>query len=319
MKKLFLVLALSVLFISPSMAIITPSISFLSADQIMSNVLPQGKVDISAKLEYWNANEEYLGNTDLVMEPIAKNHLKVYALDVPVRVSYGLTDNLSLRLSAQFVQETHVWADYTPHVYQGYGLGDSKIEMLYQFTKETAGIPSIALNLGADILSGVNYINMPKASSDTSLPTGLFAPNYYISGIFGKKLGAWDGKAMIGYILAGADKYGSHIWQVANKIIYSICMSTSTGGGIEYGAELSGMFGGENIDDYPGSDVTIQTETTITKISVTPFVTFRQSDNLSYKACVEVPLSMKATTSSANLDLYQYRGLSISLGIDWVI
>lgn len=319
MKKALVFVVFFSMFALPSMAILSPSISFLSDDQIMSTVLPQGKVDISAKIEYWNPNEEYLGNTDLIMEPIASNHLNLTAIDVPLRVSYGLTDNVSLRLSAQFVKYSHIWSDVAPYDYEGYGLGDSKIEVLYQLREETANDPSIAVNLGADILTGVNYINMPKNNSDTTLPTGLYAPSYYLSGIFGKKYGAWDGKAMIGYIMPGPDKYGSHAWIPANELIYSICMSTVAGGGIEYGGELSGMFAGENIDDYPGSDTTTQGRTPITKVSVTPFIIYRQSDSLSYKAGIEIPLAMRGTTSSADLDMYMYRGVGLAIGVDWAI
>jgi len=320
MKKLLVVFALSLFITAPSMAIVSPSISFLSADQIMSKVLPQGKIDVSAKIEYWNPNEEYLGNTDLFMEPIANDHLTFTVLSIPLRISYGVTDNMSLRFSTQYVKYSMVETDISPSNWEGSGLGDSKIEMLYQVAKETANNPSIAVNVGADILSGVNYIELPKNASDTSLATGTYAPRYYLSGIFGKKYGVWDGMAMIGYIMQDADRFGRDAWIPANEIIYSVCMSTTAGGGLKYGGELSGIFAGENINDYTGlTDNTVQGRTPITKVSVTPFVTYQQSEDISYKACLEIPLSMRGTTSSTNMDMYRYRGINISLGVNWAI
>ena len=331
MKKFLTVLALGLILASPSLAIVSPSISFLSGDQIMSQVLPQGKINVSANLEYWNPNEitgamipisgtAYDDTT--TMMPIAADQLTSTLVNIPIRVSYGLTDNISLRFSTQYIKISDTWTNGAPYYYEGSGLGDSKIEMLYLAAKETADMPSAAVNIGADILSGKSANSLPNNKSDTSLPTGLNTARYYLSGIFGKTFGAWDAKAMLGGIWESTDTFGSNDRIYAPEVICSVCMAT-TAGAWGYGGELSGLFAGENIDDYVPSAPTSVTDrqdlTPISKISVTPFVSYKMSDNLTYKANIELPLATKGNNSAADMTLYSFKGPNVSIGVDWTI
>jgi hypothetical protein len=316
MKKYLFLALFSIMLLSPVFAIVSPSISFLSDDMILSQVLQQGKIDVIAKLQYWNPQEVYRGNTDYVMEPITKSHLSVTDWSIPVMVSYGITDKASARVTVQYIKRSMIYTDYSPFDYEGYGLGDSKLEFLYKLSDETADKCGIALNVGTDILTGRNYINSPKFTSDTSLDTGDYAPKYYFSAIFDKKYNECKGTAMVGIIGQPSDKYGTGSWIPANEFICSLMMSKSAGNGIEYGGELSGLFAGENIDDYAGASDDTQNRTPIQKISVSPFIKYQQSESVSYKGGIEIPLAMKGTTSGTSLGVYGYRGIGISLGVN---
>jgi len=308
----------------PSFAIIFPGISYLSDDQIMSQLLPKGKVDISAKIEYWSPYEEYIDNTAGAMQPLAANKSSYTLINIPIRVSYGLMKNLSLRFTTQYINRNVSWTDFNGrHLnFIGNGLGDAKIEMLYQIAKETSDKPSIAVNVGADILTGKNYIALPNAASDTSLDTGLWGPSYYLSGIFGKKCGNWNTKAMIGYIFLAANKVGSWTWTMPNQLICSLMMSTKAGNDLEYGGELSAKFSGEENWDIPPVwwiDPDAQGYTPLTRISIAPFVVWNQSADMSIKGMLEIPLAMKGSDSTADLNLNEFRGLNISVGANWRI
>ncbi len=279
-------------------------------------------MDISAKAEYWSAYELYLDNTDCVMEPLYRDRISSFNIfSVPLRVSYGLTDDLSLRFSAQFFQIDEVFFGYARNHQYGYGLGDSKIELLYQFVKESAEGPSIAVNAGADVLTGINYMNLPKADSDTTLATGTYAPNYYLSAIFGKKMDAWNGKAMIGYIVTPIDRRSSSTTiDPADQIICSLLMSTAAGDAVEYGGEISAKFSGEdNRDEKFWIDTFDQDHSPVTRISLSPFIIYRQSEALSWKGVLEVPLATKGTTSWADFGLNRERGINLSIGGELLI
>jgi hypothetical protein len=322
MKRLhFTVISIFILslFVVPSYAIISPGLSYLANDQMMSQVLPSGKFDVSAKAEWWDAYDIYIRNTDLMMEPIHKTNLSYSMLSIPLRLSYGVTDNISLRLSTQFIKWSRVNFG-APHEWIGYGMGDSKVEILYQIARETADAPSMAVNIGADILTGKSDSALPTNGSDTSLATGLYAPNYYLSGIFGKKIGGWNGKAMLGYVVTSPYKMVPlYAIDPSDQIICSLCMSTLAGDAFEYGGEISAKFSGEDNRDTTSTNPSLQENSPITRISVAPFVVFHQSSTLSWKGVLEVPLAMKGNSSYADLGFNQYRGLNISIGAEMTI
>ncbi len=288
--------------------------SYLANDLILSDNLNKGEIDLSAKAEYLTIAEIYIDNSDIMLEPLTKTGISSFTfLVVPLRFSVGLTDNLTARLTAPFVKIEESIRD--DGAFTGYGLGDSKLEFLYMFTKESADLPGIALNIGATMPKGTNINSLGM----NEFPYGTGATDVYVSGILAKKIGEIDSKFLVGYASRGKIKWGTTNIDPGDAIMLSAAGSGMMNKDLEVGAEISGFFTGEDNVDSAGLDTTTQDKSPVTEIRVSPYITQKVGEGMHVKYLVEVPVTTRASLSPSDLILHEMRGVNVSIGFSWLI
>jgi len=292
---------------------------YFSNDFIMSIPLSQSKVQLSAQIEYAYLNEIYTdttGDDDYGFLPTQSSYSGVTATVIPLKVAYGLTDNVSVRLTVPFISWNEDSKDPTLNgpSQRGYGVGDARIEGLYQVAKETDSMPSVGINAGVKVASGKNsrWARYPE------LPQGTGSTDCYISGIFMKKMWGLTGKALLGYYYTGSTPYGGGSVLPGSAIISSIACAVPAGK-MEYGAEIWGSFAGKDlmVPDNSVNYMADYTEDTVMDLS--PYINFKVSDDLTLKAVLDIPINPVGTISWANNTLDNFRGVNLTLGANWMI
>lgn len=308
---LFFASCFILLLVSPAYAVYSHE-GPVSNDFIMSMPLQRSQIQLSAQMEYANFAEIYAGNTDMQMEPITKSLSRATLMVVPFKAAYGVTDDLSLRLTAPFVSFDFV--SKKPPLTQGYGLGDIRIEGVYGLMKETADNPSAAVNVCVKAASGTAFDNRGL----NEMPVGSGSTDWMITGIFGKKLGPIDGKASIGldfqgdYAVSGTDVTPGTLLTLSLAGIYPL-------GDFQYGAELWGDLGPALTLSKPGSSGWLE-DSEWTSINISTFVCYKASPDMMLKAALDVPIGTKATVDDmSDISTRAFRGVNVTLGGSWTI
>ena len=311
---------LSVLFASCLVLFLLASSSYavyshegpVSNDFVLSAPLQRSQVQLSAQMQYANFAEIYAGNTDMQMEPITKVLSRATLLVIPFKASYGVTDNMSLRLTAPFVSFDFVGRK--PPFRQGYGLGDIRIEGVYGILKETADNPSAAVNVCVKAASGTDFDNRGV----NEMPVGSGSTDWMITGIFGKELGPIDGKASIGLDFQGDYSVNGTNVTPGTLLTFSLA-GIYPSGDLQYGAELWGDFGPALTYSRPGDRGWLK-DSEWTSINISPFVCYRASPDMMLKAAIDVPVGTKATSDdSSDVMTRAFRGVNVTIGGSWTI
>ncbi|MCX5726746.1 MAG: hypothetical protein NT030_06195, partial [Candidatus Saganbacteria bacterium] len=198
MKKLFVFAVVCAMLFS----LINASFAagYLSGN-IMSDPLAAGKMDFSQRIDSSIASETLdMGGSAPKWAPIDA-HYSFTNLVLPMMFAFGLTDNISFRTTIPYVS-TNMTNPYGGTL-NGTGLGDIRSEVLFGLLKESAVVPSIAVNLGIKFPTGkfrdlAHITGIDFGGTDyywyPELPTGTGGTDYSLSFILGKKLGPVNGK-----------------------------------------------------------------------------------------------------------------------------
>jgi hypothetical protein len=317
MKRLVVVLVLCAALVSvsvPSFAVYFRE-GYFSNDFIMSKNLSKSQIDLSAQLEYTNLTEIYVNNTGGIFVPAQQVFKQNTLTVVPLKMAYGITNDLSVRITLPLISWQYYMFDH-PAI-NGYGLGDIRMEGLYNISKENGNMPSVAVNAGVKAASGKNW----DLTGKNEYPTGTGSTDLWISGIFTKKLWGLDGKGLVGYYFSGTNPLRGNNFLPGTELLCSASLSCSKGQ-FEYGGELWGSFAGPTKLIVPGAhpdEMVENSETSV--ITFSPYVNYKMSDSFLLKAVVDIPFEMPAPTggSATFLSLDIMRGYTFTIGATWTI
>ncbi|MCX5726745.1 MAG: transporter [Candidatus Saganbacteria bacterium] len=298
MKKLFILFILCVVLFS--LCQISFASSYLDGT-IMSDPLGAGKMDISGKIDCFIGSEVVNLFIDEPEWALLSDALisSVTSLVIPLKFAYGVTDALSLRATLPYVSSS-VNSNGSP--INGSGIGDARLEGLYRFVKESGGMPSIAANLGIKFATG-KY----KGLEANELPVGTGGTDYYLSFIFGKKLGPVNGKALLGYAVMGridtwigTPSPPEAFVDPAEQLLFSLSLAYPVNESFEIGGELWGNSCGQEIIRTTGNEQGLPYSQRL-QAYLSPYIAFMPSPGLSLRAAIDYPLSVPAVREYGNI------------------
>ena len=303
---------------------VTPSFSvnmftgYFSNDSIMTSLLQKGDRSISVNVESFSATEFYTGSHRWASIP--SNGIKAYGwLEIPVRFSLGVMDNLSLRLTVPYISRNSGYyaGGFGDWGYNNQGLGDIRLEGLYQFVKESGSSPSIALNVGVKAASAQNAAN----STVHQMALGTGSTDILISGIFKKDFGSYTGKGLIGYVFTGSVDYGNgFVDKPGDAIICSAACERPINPDMSIGGELWGYFAPkDNYKNTSSGDSGIADGTDVSDITLSPYVNYQLNKDVKLRGSIEIPIINVGTYSVANMELWGYKGVNITFGATWAL
>ena len=311
MKKiLLLVVCFMLLSCVPSNAAYLVT-GYLANDQVMSEPLKSAELSLAANIEYFSAREAQINvpGSDDYPEWGSISDAKIDSFSmivVPMKLAYGITDSCTFRITFPYVSvnEERIGKDAAAAA----GFGDIRIETLFQFLKETDFDPAVSGNIAVKFPFGSRHL-----SSDDKLDIGTGTTDLYIYAVIQKRIWRVDHKFLLGYGMIGptTDKLNEKI-DLSNPMMYSWLFSFPVNEQFKFGGELWGSVAGEDKIDGDGL-----TDSNTNPIYFSPFMTFKQSEDLSCRMCLDLPLSQSPTYSMANVGLNSFRGLNVSLGMTW--
>jgi hypothetical protein len=281
---------------------------------LMTEPVPAHKVQLSAQVEYVDYSEVFTGNSDGMAEPLNKLAKRATLTVIPLRAAYGVTDNLSVRLTVPFIH-FHFERKTTP-VEAGYGIGDYRLEGLYSILKETDSNPSAAVDLCVKPASATDWVHRGL----NEFPIGSGATDWMIAGIFGKKIGPIGGKAVLGFNFRGATQFGDDRIIPGTEFMCSLA-GVYPSGDYEFGAEVWGNFAANPKIIYSDQTVDAMLEKSeLIVINISPFVRYRASSDVTFKAAVDIPVGTKMPFDDvSDNSLRVFRGVNVTLGGSWTI
>jgi hypothetical protein len=325
-RSIILVICLLVVLSVPSLALY-PNSGPLSEGQILSDTLKQGKMSIGANIEYFSAADTISwASGDPEWKPINDDEfsplVSFTCMVVPLRFAYGLSDNVSARITVPYVSTNITFVDgFLPdgENVAGSGIGDTRIEVLWQALNESSGGFDLGLNLGAKLATAST---IPVTFDDGTgqadyLVVGTGANDVTLSAILKKTLGAMVGKASLTFVKAGTQNVqieasgaflplypGDHmLYSVAGE--YQLQMFT-------VGAELWGMSLGKT--SIPVSTGATMDNSEVSALYIAPYASFNVTKDLSIKGVVEVPLSQQATYNYCDMGGWGFKGMNLMVG-----
>ncbi|MCX5726744.1 MAG: hypothetical protein NT030_06185 [Candidatus Saganbacteria bacterium] len=313
MKKLF------ILFFSITILFSSVNISFASSyldGTIMSDPLGAGKMDISGKIDCFIGSD--------IVNPFAPKPKwyplgdagldSVTRLDVPLKFAYGVTNYFSVRVTVPYVLNSASGSGVGN--FHGNGLGDIRLEGLFRFSSETVSMPSIAANFGIKFATGkYEYGDLLYKE----LPVGTGGTDYALSFIFGKKLGPFNGNALLGYCALGRvvnpptlSSPPDFYVDPAGQLLYSLACAYKINESFEFGGELWGNSCGPEIFRQDGVFERPTPYSEKTQIYLSPYLTFMPSPGVSLRAAIDYPLSVQAAWQFADW-MSWYKGTTVSV------
>jgi uncharacterized membrane protein YqaE (UPF0057 family) len=318
MKKSAFVLVVCLALVSvsvPSFAVYLRE-GYFSNDFIMSKNLSKSQVDLSAQIEYTDISAIYNSNTDGMFDPVHSAFKQTTLTVVPLKAAYGITDDLSVRITFPLVSWRYLLNSGAAR--GDYGLGDIRLEGLYNIAKENGNMPSIAVNVGVKAASGKNWNWLGKNEYP---PIGTGSTDLWISGIFTKNLWGLDGKALVGYYFPGVNPSPIFNFLPGTELLCSASLGCAKGQ-LEYGGEIWGAFAGPimAISPVTGPNQMIE-DSEISKLFFSPYVNYKMSDSLLLKAVADIPFGTPASKglTPTFLMLDWMRGATYTIGATWTI
>lgn len=232
---------------------------------------------------------------------------------IPFRAAYGVTDNLSVRITVPFIH--FHYEDLDPPVQAGYGIGDYRLEGLYSILKETDSGPSTAVNLTIKPASATDW----EHTGLNEWPVGSGATDWMIAGVFGKKIGPIEGKAVLGFNFRGTTLHGDYIIP-GTEFICSLAGVYPTGD-YEYGAEVWGNFAPNPMVTFTVlHEDAMMEDAELRVINISPFVRYKASTDVVFKAAVDIPVATRLPfDNKSDNGLRSFRGVNVTLGGTWTI
>lgn len=323
MKKALLIACVLSLVVSPVSFAAPPiphptvlhSTGAISDGSIMSQPLPAGKMCLSGNIEYYSPTElvdsssgdpEWASLSDMSIDSIS-------SMVIPIRFGYGITDNLSVRATLPYVSLS-LKGDIGD--VSGSGIGDARLEGVYQFMNETDNMPSLAGNLSIKLATG-KY----KDLKDDEIAIGTGGTDVIASVFASKKMGPVVGKAMLGYEVTGKmTDFSDSLWEFdpSDPVLLSLSCLYPVSADLEIGGELWGSFLGPDIATL-GSDSNVVENSNGTVMWLSPWVSYKVSPAVSVKGVIDYPISVQATNSFVNGGENQTKGLNLNVGVSWTI
>jgi hypothetical protein len=281
---------------------------------LMTAPVPAHKIQLSAQVEYVDYSEVYAGNTAGMAEPLRDVADRAMLTVIPLKAAYGVTDNLSIRLTVPLI-DFH-FESKNPPAKNGYGIGDLRLEGLYSVLKETDSNPSAAVDLCVKPASATDWIHRGL----NEYPIGSGATDWMITGIFGKKIGPIGGTAVLGFNFRGATQFGKNYIVPGTEFICSVA-GVYPAGDYDLGAELWGSFSPDSKIIYAAQTADAMLENSeLIVIDISPFVRYKASPDLTLKAAVDIPVGTKMPVDDvSDNSLRVFRGVNVTLGGSWTI
>jgi hypothetical protein len=286
----------------------------VSSDFLMTEPVPAQKLQMSAQVEYVDYSEVYIDNSQGMAEPLNKVIKRATLTVIPLRAAYGVTDNLSVRLTVPFIHFHYEMK--TPPVVAGYGIGDYRLEGLYSILKESDSNPSAAVDFCIKPASGTDWTH--RGLHEWAIGSG--ATDWMIAGVFGKKIGPIGGKAVLGFNFRGATQLGDLHIVPGTEFICSLA-GVYPSGDYEFGAEVWGNFAPSPIKIYTdGTPDEMLENAELVVINISPFVRYRASSDVTFKAAIDIPVGTKMPIDEMSDNFLRvFRGVNVTLGGSWTI
>jgi len=337
MKKLlaFAVFCLSLSLVAAPVSAAGVNTGPFSADSILADPLEQGGLVLSGQLEIYTANQAIIndGDGNPEWDALKDAGIESFVLTViPVRLAYGITDDISVRVTIPYVSQTLMFTESMSGPYDewdaagGGNFGDIRIEALYEVVKEGESMPSIGANLGVKLATGPydrDYFGM----KEPMLGTG--STDYSLTGVVKKQIGPVIGKALLSYVITGPTNYtpiGAGILVVADpaeKFVYSITAAYPVSPLLEVGGEIWGVIGDlqtYRVDGMPsGTWVSTRDDTAINEIILSPYVVYSVMDDFTVRGAIEIPLTQQPTFNLSDSRLHTFNGNTVTVGGSWRI
>jgi hypothetical protein len=290
--------------------------AYIANDSILTKQVGQGKTLLSADFAYMSADQtaDYDSVTDEWIKWKGMKNIYYVMQVVPIRLAYGLSDNLSLRVTVPWVH--HIMREFSGTYMMGYGIGDIKFEALYSIINESDKSPSFAVNTGLKTSSGRSF----SQRDPNEMPVGTGNVDMSLSGIWEKTNGNMALKGLAGYVLRFPVIASGVLYKPADNIILSCAGELIASEQLRYGAELwARLIPGK---DYmkQGDNGSMVDDTDVSLLSITPYINYEYNKDVSLKGSLEVPLAGKASSSMA--DIYPeriFRGVNMTVGVAWKI
>jgi hypothetical protein len=284
---------------------------------MMPAPIASGKMSFSMGIEYFTATESLKHNLPNKPEWAPLKDCDVdstTSLAIPFKFAYGVTNDLSVRVTIPFVTNTMMgtWAGN----FSGSGIGDAWLEAFYRFMDEGDAAPSVAADLNIKFANG-KY----RTIVSDEFPLGTGGGDVYFSAIFGKKLGPVNGKALLVYALMGkidTPLLGHVIIEPASQILFSLDCAYPIGKGLELGGELWGNSYGEEKLAQGGNTLTVDYSGR-TQIFLSPYISFMPSPALTLRAAIDYPVSVPPAWDFVNYPLSLYKGITLSISASYSI
>jgi len=318
MKKILFLIISSILVVYSSPALASWGYSAPVGDNaVMTDPLEAGQAIFSADVENFWVTEII----DMSVPPWLRaewaplgdaNIDSIYGWMVPVRVGYGVTNDLSVRLTAPLMS-LNMKAD-SGDQYDS-GAGDLIVEALYQVMKESAAMPAILVNMGVRLPTGRRYKSSFIDYAEFSMGTG--ANELLFSGILKKKLGPVNGKAVLTYNRPDPVVYDDGITLVSKeKWIYSFSLVYPTGL-VDVGGEIWAINAGPELwKDFPGYGNVVFESSSISAMYGSLFAVLQASPTLAFRGAMHFPLSQQPSWSQSDAGFNMLRGGKVSFGAE---
>lgn len=283
--------------------------SYIANDSIMTKQVGLGKTMLSANFEIMSADQ--IGTINSWIKAQDVNFVMQV---VPVRLAYGLSDNITFRVTVPWVHD--ILSQYSGGTIMGIGIGDIKVEALYTVAKETDTKPSFAINAGMKTASGTSLVQ----KKNNEMPTGTGNVDLSLSGIWQKTSGSVTLKGLAGYVLRAPLITSGTLYKPADNILLSCVAEIRSSEKLKYGAELwARLVPGQDYMKQGDSESMIE-QSDVSTLSIAPYICYEYNKDVSLRGLLDVPLAGKVSASM--VDIYPdtiFRGVNVSLGVSWTI
>ena len=214
-----LILILLLFFASSALA------GMIQDNSILSETIGQGRVQLDTGFSYSTAGEifnlsgpepKWISLSDVGLDSVTYSY-------VPLRITYGLLDNLSLRLTLPYAS-LEIKPKSGPTTTAS-GLANVELEGLCKLLRESETSPSIATLLRVKFGTGKKLAEL-KANEAY---VGTRSTDFMLGWIIGKNFGSVDWKMLVGYLMTTPYKedlgFGNIDVDLTDQIISSFMLA----------------------------------------------------------------------------------------------
>lgn len=303
MKKLSIVL----LILAMSHAVVLAG--GLLDGSILSETVGKGDFQIDTQTSYSIASEVINGMNAEWQSLSDANVESITYLYIPVRITHGLWENLSLRVTLPYASLNGKLANGMTQ--SGSGLANIEFEGLLNFIEESANTTSFSALVKVKLGTG-------KKLSELAIDevyVGSRSTDVMLAGLMGKRLGDFDGKVLLGYLITSP--YSENFYgydmdvDITDQIVYSLGLSYPVNSRFEIAGELWGALsmGSENWSIL-GYNTTVP-QSNRDSVIFSPGVTYTVNDDFVLRGNADIVLSKSAAMTLSTTDLFKYNTYTV--------
>jgi hypothetical protein len=282
---------------------------------VLSRPVDRGEFKLDAQVSYSTASEVAM-NYPPEWRPLSDAGIdSINYIYVPIRLTFGLLENLSLRCTIPYAS---INAELTGGTKQsGSGLANVELEGLMNIINGSPGALS---------LSGLFKLRLPSGKKLADLATnelyvGTRSMDLLFAGLMSKKLGAFKGSMMLGYLLTNpfteaiVSGFDFDV-NITDQILYSFALVYPVNPKFEVGGEIWGAFsiGKEQIS---ASGITVDLDySNRDSIMFTPMFKFRANERFTVNGNIDLILSKTAANSLNSYDLAKLTAFTVGGTMD---